>query len=121
MKLRNRKTTRPNGILLAARVAWMRGVWRFRHPRVVTLGLLAIFRIVGPIAAQDSCVVGSLPSGAASSVFGFLAQESATGNYLKIVQRMPVHIDFDRVARQDFNAEGLLEPGLSVEPDLRVR
>jgi hypothetical protein len=119
MKLRNRKTIRPNGILLAARVAWMRGVWRFHHPRVVTLGLLAIFRIVGPIAAQDSCFVGSLPSGAASSVFGLLPQETATGNYLKVVQRMPVRIDFDRAARQDFNAEGLLKPSSSV--DLRVR
>jgi hypothetical protein len=91
MKLRNRKTIRPNGILLAARVAWMRGVWRFRHPRVVTLGLLAIFRIVGPIAAQDSCVVGSLPSGAATSVFGFLAPESATGNYMKVTADASAH------------------------------
>jgi hypothetical protein len=34
---------------------------------------------------------------------------------------MFVRIDFDRVSGQTFNAEGLLKPGLSVEPDVRVR
>jgi multidrug resistance efflux pump len=37
------------------------------------------------------------------------------------VQRVPVRIDFDHAAGQDFNAEGLLKPGLSVEPDVKVR
>ena len=37
------------------------------------------------------------------------------------VQRVPVRLDFDRLEGQDFNAEGLLKPGLSVEPKVRVR
>ena len=57
----------------------------------------------------------------AGSVFSLLPPENATGNYVKVVQRVPVRIDFDRPAGQDFNAEGLLKPGLSVEPDVRVR
>jgi membrane fusion protein, multidrug efflux system len=59
--------------------------------------------------------------GGTGSIFSLLPPENATGNYVKVVQRVPVRIDFDRVERQDFNAEGLLKPGLSVEPDVRVR
>jgi len=47
--------------------------------------------------------------------------ENATGNYVKVVQRVPVRLDFDRIHGQTFNAEGLLNAGLSVEPDVRVR
>ena len=57
----------------------------------------------------------------AGSVFSLLPPENATGNYVKVVQRVPVRIDFDRSAGPDFNAEGLLKPGLSVEPEVRVR
>jgi membrane fusion protein, multidrug efflux system len=59
--------------------------------------------------------------GGTGSVFSLLPPENATGNYVKVVQRVPVRIDFDRTEGQDFNAEGLLKPGLSVEPDVRVR
>jgi membrane fusion protein, multidrug efflux system len=59
--------------------------------------------------------------GGTGSVFSLLPPENATGNYVKVVQRVPVRIDFDRITRQDFNAEGLLKPGLSVLPDVRVR
>jgi membrane fusion protein (multidrug efflux system) len=57
----------------------------------------------------------------AGSVYSLLPPENATGNYVKVVQRVPVRIDFDRPAGKDFNAEGLLKPGLSVVPDVRVR
>jgi membrane fusion protein (multidrug efflux system) len=65
----------------------------------------------------------------AGSVFSLLPPENATGNYVKVVQRVPVRIDFDRSSdesrdrnlRSDFNAEGLLKPGLSVEPEVKVR
>jgi membrane fusion protein (multidrug efflux system) len=59
--------------------------------------------------------------GGTGSVFSLLPPENATGNYVKVVQRVPVRIDFDRIAGQDFNAEGLLKPGLSILPDVRVR
>jgi membrane fusion protein, multidrug efflux system len=61
----------------------------------------------------------------AGSVFSLLPPENATGNYVKVVQRVPVRIDFDRTSDRnlgsDFNAEGLLKPGLSVEPEVRLR
>jgi membrane fusion protein (multidrug efflux system) len=59
--------------------------------------------------------------GGTGSVFSLLPPENATGNYVKIVQRVPVRIDFEHSSGQQFNADGLLKPGLSVEPDVRVR
>ena len=59
--------------------------------------------------------------GGTGSVFSLLPPENATGNYVKVVQRLPVRIDFDRPVGQQFNAEALLKPGLSVEPEVRVR
>jgi len=58
--------------------------------------------------------------GGTGSVFSLLP-ENAAGNYVKVVQRVPVRIEFDRPEGQAFNAEGLLKPGLSVEPKVKVR
>ena len=59
--------------------------------------------------------------GGTGSIFSLLPPENATGNYVKVVQRVPVRIDFDRLPGQQFNAEAMLKPGLSVEPVVRVR
>ena len=59
--------------------------------------------------------------GGTGSVFDLLPPESAKGNYVKVVQRMPVRIDFDRPPGQQFNSEELLKPELSVEPKVKVR
>jgi membrane fusion protein, multidrug efflux system len=48
--------------------------------------------------------------------FALLPPENATGNYVKVVQRVPVKIVFDRVRGQC-----PLGPGLSVIPNIRVR
>ena len=57
--------------------------------------------------------------GATGSVLSVMPSNSA-GN-LRGRQRVPVRIDFDHLQNQDFNAAGLLKPGLSVEPAVRVR
>jgi membrane fusion protein, multidrug efflux system len=44
--------------------------------------------------------------------FSVLPPENATGNYVKVVQRVPVKIRFD----PDQNADQSLRPGMSVEP-----
>jgi membrane fusion protein (multidrug efflux system) len=59
--------------------------------------------------------------GATGAKYSLLPPENATGNYVKVVQRIPVRIDFDNHDSQDFNKDGLLRPGMSVEPDVRVR
>ncbi len=59
--------------------------------------------------------------GATGAKYSLLPPENATGNYVKVVQRIPVRIDFDGNDKPDFNQEGLLRPGMSVEPDVKVR
>jgi len=59
--------------------------------------------------------------GGTGSVFSLLPPENATGNYVKVVQRVPIRIDFDHPSGQQFNSSGLLKPGLSVEPEVRVK
>jgi len=51
------------------------------------------------------------------SAFSTLPAENATGNYVKIVQRLPVKILFDDDRVKNFP----LAPGVSVVPDVRVR
>jgi membrane fusion protein (multidrug efflux system) len=57
--------------------------------------------------------------GATGSVLSLFPPENATGNYVKVVQRVPVRIDFTDLAGEDPNHE--LRPGLSVEPSVKVK
>jgi membrane fusion protein (multidrug efflux system) len=57
--------------------------------------------------------------GATRSVLSVMPS-SAVGNHGD-GQRVRVRIDFDRPQGPDFNAAGLLKPGLSVKPEVRVR
>ena len=57
--------------------------------------------------------------GATGSVLSLFPPENATGNYVKVVQRVPVRIDFNNLAGEDPNHE--LRPGLSVEPKVKVK
>jgi membrane fusion protein (multidrug efflux system) len=54
--------------------------------------------------------------GATGSIASTLPAENATGNYVKVVQRIPVRLKLDP------NQEGLdqLRPGMSVDPEVRV-
>lgn len=62
--------------------------------------------------------VDSIQNGTGSR-FSLLPAENATGNFVKVVQRVPVKIVFDSGQTNDSNH--LLAPGLSVEPKVRVR
>src|SRR3984957_5479715 len=55
--------------------------------------------------------------GATGAVYSVLPPENATGNYVKVVQRLPVRIRLKR----DQAGLDLLHPGMSVEPEVRVR
>lgn len=58
--------------------------------------------------------VDSIQSGSGTA-FSLLPTENATGNYVKIVQRVPVKIVFDKPP------DVLLGPGMSVVPTVKVR
>jgi membrane fusion protein, multidrug efflux system len=57
--------------------------------------------------------------GATGSVLSLFPPENATGNYVKVVQRIPVRIDFTDLQNED--PHHLLRPGMSVEPKVRVK
>jgi membrane fusion protein, multidrug efflux system len=56
-------------------------------------------------------------AGATGPLFSLLPPENATGNYVKIVQRIPVKI----VLEPGENAEHRLRPGMNVEPHVELR
>jgi membrane fusion protein (multidrug efflux system) len=58
--------------------------------------------------------IDSVQSGSGTA-FSLLPAENATGNYVKIVQRVPVKIVFDHIP------DVLLGPGMSVVPTVKVR
>ncbi|MGB8258941.1 MAG: HlyD family secretion protein [Terracidiphilus sp.] len=57
--------------------------------------------------------------GATGSVLSLFPPENATGNYVKVVQRVPVRIDFTSLKDEDPSHS--LRPGLSVEPKVAVK
>jgi membrane fusion protein (multidrug efflux system) len=60
--------------------------------------------------------VDSLQAGTGAR-FSLLPAENATGNYVKVVQRVPVKIIFD----EQPDAQHMVAPGMSVEPEVLVR
>lgn len=60
--------------------------------------------------------VDSIQSGAGAR-FSLMPPENATGNYVKVVQRVPVKIVFDETLPPEFK----VGPGMSVTPEVRVR
>ncbi len=57
--------------------------------------------------------------GATGSMLSLFPPENATGNYVKVVQRIPVRIDFTNLQQDD--ADYVLRPGLSVVPVVEVK
>ncbi|MGD0446602.1 MAG: HlyD family secretion protein [Edaphobacter sp.] len=70
------------------------------------------------VDSLDRDFTGSVDTigGATGSIASTLPAENATGNYVKVVQRIPVRIKLDP------NQDGLdmLRPGMSVEPNVQV-
>ena len=60
--------------------------------------------------------VESMP-GATGALYSLLPPENATGNYVKVVQRLPVRIFF----KEGEDKDHLLRPGMSVEPKVYLQ
>jgi membrane fusion protein, multidrug efflux system len=56
-------------------------------------------------------------AGASGAITSLLPPENATGNYVKVVQRIPVKITFDAGETK----QHVLRPGMSVEPKVWIR
>jgi len=84
---------------------------------------LANMRVGQPVTVEvDACNDKKIPGKidsvqrGAGQAFGILPPENATGNYVKVVQRVPVKITLDEMPK-----DCLLGPGMSVEPRVKVR
>jgi len=60
--------------------------------------------------------VDSIQKGAGAR-FSLMPPENATGNFVKVIQRVPVKIVFDRQPDPQYH----LGPGMSVIPEVRIR
>lgn len=71
------------------------------------------------VDATGKCYKGHVDSvaGASGARFSLLPPENATGNYVKVVQRIPVKIIFEAGEIKEHE----LRPGMSVEPKVWVR
>ena len=57
--------------------------------------------------------------GATGSMLSLFPPENATGNYVKVVQRIPVRVDFTNLSQED--GDYALRPGLSVTPEVEIK
>jgi membrane fusion protein (multidrug efflux system) len=85
---------------------------------------LARMHVGQPVAIKVDAYPGRKFSGHIESIqtgsgarFSMFPPENATGNFIKVVQRVPVKIVFDAVP----DSELTLGPGMSVEPSVRVK
>jgi len=100
----------PNAWVVANFKETQMGRIRPGQPVEITVDALPHHKFIGRV---DSFQSGT------GAVFALLPPDNATGNFTKIVQRVPVKILFDRASVRDY--EQLVVPGLSVEPRIRVK
>lgn len=76
-------------------------------------------RVRFTVDANDKVYTGKVVAegGASGSRFSLLPPENATGNYVKVVQRIPVRINIDPGQNDDHR----LRPGMSVDPKVFIR
>jgi membrane fusion protein, multidrug efflux system len=94
---------------------WVTANFRETQIRLMNPGQKASIH-VDAIDRDYSGVVESF-SGATGSRYSLLPPENASGNYVKVVQRLPVRITIDP-GQPELER---LRPGMSVEPKVRVR
>ena len=93
---------------------WVIANFKETQLRHMTLGSRATIYV----DSYGTTLEGSVESigGATGSKYALIAPENATGNYVKVVQRIPVRI---RIPVGDIKRQPLL-PGMSVEASIRL-
>ncbi|MHB1697525.1 MAG: HlyD family secretion protein [bacterium] len=97
------------------RKVWIIGNFKESDIHNIKIGAPVIIKIDSYPDATFHGTVSSFQSGT-GSVFSLLPPENATGNYIKVVQRVPVKINLSKT----FYPKTPLYPGLSVEPYVAV-
>jgi membrane fusion protein (multidrug efflux system) len=94
---------------------WVTANYKETQLALMRVGQKATIKVDACPKARVEGHVDSIQRGAGQA-FGILPPENATGNYVKVVQRVPVKILFDHIDHQC-----LIGPGMSVEPSVKVR
>lgn len=102
-------------IVFVSNIKWVQANYRETQLTNVKVGDPAEIRIDEyPGKVFEGKVLDIAP--ASGSQFALLPPDNATGNYTKVVQRIPVKIAFD-----DSNVAATLRPGLSVTTTIRTK
>ena len=94
---------------------WITANFKETQLALIRVGQKVSVHVDGCPQARILAHVDSIQRGAGQA-FSLLPAENATGNYVKVVQRVPVKIVFDQAPK-----DCLLGPGMSVEPTVTVR
>lgn len=94
---------------------WITADFKETQLRLMKPGDRAVFTVDAYGREYRGKVTGI--GGASGSRLSLLPPENATGNFVKVVQRLPVRIDIDPNQNNDHR----LRPGMSVEPKVYVR
>ena len=95
---------------------WITANFKETQLRHMTLGQPVVIHVDAYGRDYDGKVTQI--GGATGSELSLFPPENATGNYVKVVQRVPVRID---LTKPEENKDHLLRPGMSVEPKVRVK
>jgi membrane fusion protein (multidrug efflux system) len=102
--------------LVALEQVWVTANFKETQLELIRVGQRAVVEVDALGGKEFNGHVDSIAA-ATGAKFSLLPPENATGNYVKVVQRVPVKIVFE--AGQDPNR--LLRPGMSVTPTVFVR
>jgi membrane fusion protein (multidrug efflux system) len=94
---------------------WITANFKETQLALMRPGQKATIKVDACPQARFDAHVDSIQRGAGQA-FGILPPENATGNYVKVVQRVPVKLVLDNPPK-----DCPLGPGMSVEPKVRVR
>jgi membrane fusion protein, multidrug efflux system len=102
--------------LVALNDVWVVANYKETQLANVRTGQKAVVEVDGLGGRKFDGRVESI-AGATGAKFSVLPPENATGNFVKVVQRVPVKIVFDQASGND----GLLRPGMSVTPTIYTK
>jgi membrane fusion protein, multidrug efflux system len=94
---------------------WITANYKETQLELMRRGQKALIKVDACPHAKVEGHVDSIQRGAGQA-FAILPPENATGNYVKVVQRVPVKIVIDQVPK-----DCIIGPGMSVQPKVQVR
>lgn len=103
-------------LAIVGKDVWVVANYKETQLRHMRIGQKAVITIDAYPGKKLNGHVDSIQAGTGAR-FSLLPAENATGNYVKVVQRVPVKIVFD----EEPNAPVKLAPGMSVVPEVQVR